>query len=315
MELDRELDRLVCAFARVGVISHYIKTMIEDGTHISEVLHTMAEHGADEYHTDSDGVDLDPDTPSIEDIDQAASVQGDGNPADNDAPVDLPKPTKASKKRKRDNTADDACAKIRRKLAGGPVSVPNSVPRSTVTKQTTISSKPAFDPERSRLVEYGAHLERHIEQLAEYVIKCKWHPGTRGSETKIEGRFWGTQMSGANICKTLAVLLGPHPEPSKNVPYAGDVYRSLVIGAAVDPTAPDVFREAVNVIGDMAIRNMIAGAYKDGPNDIVAKIASAHKTDVEMAAREPKRLVQCLHAGVSTLITQQWGKATASWLD
>lgn len=99
------------------------------------------------------------------------------------------------------------------------------------------------------------------------------------------------------------------------MPYSGDVNRSLVIGAAVDPTAPDVFKEAVNVMGDMAIRNMIAGAYREGPNDIVAKIASAHKTDVEMAAREPKRLVQCLHAGVSSLITQQWGKATASWLD
>ena len=299
---------------RVGVISHYISKMIEHGTH-TYTFAIMAQDG-EEYHTDSDGVDLNPDTPPVCDTLQATPVQSDPNPVDDEEPEPQRKPVKAARKRQRDDTETDACAKIRRKLAaGGPSSMPNGVPRGKAKKQTTISQRPVFDADRARLVEYGAHLEQHIEQLAEYVIKCKWHPGTRGSETKIEGRFWGTQMSGANICKTLAVLFGPHPEPSKNVPYSGDVYRSLVIGAAVDPTAPDVFKEAVNVMGDMAIRSMIAGAYREGPNDIVAKIASAHKTDVEMAAREPKRLVQCLHAGVSSLITQQWGKATASWLD
>ena len=281
----------------------------------STSVNEMAQDG-EEYHTDSDGVDLDPDTPSIVNTDLTTSVQDIADIPD-DEPEHEPeiKPVKVAKKRKCDNTESDACAKIRRKLAGGSSGVPNTASRNTVKKQTSMCVKPAFDTDRQRLVEYGSHLERHTDQVAEYVIKCKWHPGTRGSETKIEGRFWGTQMSGANICKTLAVLFGPHPDPIKNVPYTGDIYHSLLIGAAIDPTAPDVFKEAVNVIGDMAIRNMIVGAYKDGPNDLIAKIAAAHKTDVEMATRDPKRLIQCLHAGVSTLITQQYGRASASWLD
>eukprot|EP00731_Ephydatia_muelleri_P036594 Em0286g4a len=157
--------------------------------------------------------------------------------------------------------------------------------------------------------------KRHIEQVAEYVIKCKWHPGTRGSETKIEGRFWGTQMSGANICKTLAAFLGPNADPAQNVPHAGEIYRYLFIGAAVDPNAPDVYKEAVNVFGDMNIRNLIVGAYQDGPHKIMAKIAGAHKNDVDMSVRDSRKLISCLNAGISGLISQQYGKTLASWPD
>ena len=122
-------------------------------------------------------------------------------------------------------------------------------------------------------------------------------------------------MSGSNICKTLAALFGPNTDPAKNVPHSGDTYRWLVIGAAVDPTAPDVYKEAVNVIGDMAIRNMIVGAYKDGAHDIVSKIAAAHKTDIEMSVRDPRKLIQCLSAGVSGLISHQYARTLATWLD
>ena len=274
----------------------------------------MSHHGDAEYQTDSDEFDLQPDTPPDSHTEQTASV-----PVVADTVLDeetKPRPeVSKQRKRVRNNDESDACAKIKQKLSTRRShSVTDNASRGPVKKQATLVTKPLFDTDRCRIVDYGGHLERHLEQLAEYVIKCKWHPGDRGSQTRIEGKFWGTQMSGANICKTLAALLGPNDEPGKNVPYNGDVYRNLVIGAAVDPTCPDVYKEAVNVIGDMAIRNMI-GAYNKGDHEIVAKIAAAHKTDVEMAARDPKRLIQCLHAGVSTLITQQWGKATATWLD
>ena len=276
----------------------------------------MSQHGESEYHTDSDDFDLEPNTPPDVHIEQTTSVPVNADPVAVDEETRTRPQASTNRKRVRDSDGIDVSAKIKQKLSTRrPNSVADNAPRGPIKKQATISTKPKFDADRCRLVEYGSHLERHLEQLAEYVIKCKWHPGDRGSQTRIEGKFWGTQMSGANICKTLAALLGPNDEPGKNVPYNGDVYRSLVIGAAIDPTCSDVFKEAVNVIGDMAIRNMIVGAYNNGENEIVAKIAAAHKTDVDMAARDPKRLIQCLHAGVSTLITQQWGKATATWLD
>ena len=276
----------------------------------------MSHNGESEYHTDSDDLDLQPDTPSDVHTEQASSVPVASDPVTVDE-EERPRPqTSTTRKRVRDSDTVDVSAKIRQKLSTRRSnSVTDHVPRVPVKKQATIGTRLAFDADRCRLADYGGHLERHLDQLAEYVIKCKWHPGDRGSQTRIEGKFWGTQMSGANICKTMAALLGPNTEPGKNVPYGGDVYRNLIIGAAVDPTCPDVYKEAVNVMGDMAIRNMIVGAYDKGENEIVAKIAAAHKTDVEMAARDPKRLIQCLHAGVSTLITQQWGKATATWLD
>ena len=276
----------------------------------------MSQHGESEYHTDSDDIDLAPDTPPDVNIEQITSVPVNADPVDVDEEKRTRPPAPTNRKRVRDSDGADVSAKIKQKLSTRrPNSGSDNAPRGQVKRQTTIGSKPKFDADRSRLVEYGSHLERHLDQVAEYVIKCKWHPGDRGSQTRIEGKFWGTQMSGANICKTLAALLGPHDEPGKNVPYNGDVYRSLIIGAAIDPTCSDVYKEAVNVIGDMAIRNMIVGAYNNGDHDIVAKVAAAHKTDVEMAARDPKRLIQCLNAGVSTIITQQWGKATAPWLD
>ena len=276
----------------------------------------MSQDGEQEYHTDSDDFDLQANTPLDNTAEQAASVPLVTDTVAVDEEV-RPRPqASTNRKRLRESDGADVSLKIKQKLSTRrPHSVASDASRSAAKRPIPVSTKPKFDADRCRLVEYGSHLERHLEQLAEYVIKCKWHPGDRGSQTRIEGKFWGTQMSGANICKTLAALLGPNDEPGKNVPYNGDVYRSLIIGAAVDPTCSDVYKEAVNVIGDMSIRNMIVGAYINGDNDIVAKVAAAHKTDVDMATRDPKRLIQCLNAGVSTLITQQWGKATASWLD
>eukprot|EP00731_Ephydatia_muelleri_P009093 Em0004g1431a len=248
----------------------------------------MSHNGESEYHTDSDDFDLQPDTPSDSHTEQAPSVPVIADPVVVDEETRTRPQASTQQKRVRDSDGIDVSAKIKQKLSTRrPNSVADNASRAPVKRQTTISTKPLFDADRCRIVEYGGHLERHLDQLAEYVIKCKWHPGDRGSQTRIEGKFWGTQMSGANICKTLAALLGPNDEPGKNVPYNGDVYRNLVIGAAVDPTCPDVYKEAVNVIGDMAIRNMIVRAYNKGDNEIVAKIAAAHKTDVEMAARDP----------------------------
>ena len=71
----------------------------------------------------------------------------------------------------------------------------------------------------------------------------------------------------------------------------------------------------MNVFGDMNIRNLIVGAYQDGPHKIVAKIAGAHKNDVDMSVRDSRKLISCLNAGISGLISQQYGKTLASWLD
>lgn len=126
---------------RVGVISHYISKMIEHGTH-TYTFAIMAQDG-EEYHTDSDGVDLNPDTPPVCDILQATPVQSDPNPVDDEEPEPQRKPVKATRKRQRDDTETDACAKIRCKLAaGGPSSMPNGVPRGKAKKQTTISQRP-----------------------------------------------------------------------------------------------------------------------------------------------------------------------------
>ena len=131
----------------------------------------MAKDG-EQYYTDEDGDDVPAESETVCDTDIVTPIQDSADIRD-DSPEPKPevKHIAAGKKRKCNSAESDACTKIRRKLRSGTSSVANTVVRSTVPKPDA-AAKPVFDGDRQRLVEYGRHLERHIEQVAELSLSA-----------------------------------------------------------------------------------------------------------------------------------------------
>ena len=160
-----------------------------------------------------------------------------------------------------------------------------------------------YQDERGSLFEYGRNLDKHLFDLASYVLEAKWHPGQpkRGSMYAAKtydypSTFFGIEEKATNVLKSLAVLLGTNDTPKKAASFSGTHYAYVLIGSAVCPDASVYYKDAVKAFGgDMMIRTLIKELYET--NVQVCAIVDCTHAQVQSSNKDPDHLLDMISQG------------------
>ena len=157
--------------------------------------------------------------------------------------------------------------------------------------------------ERGEILQYGRSLDKHLIDLAAYVLEAKWLPGQpkKGSvfaakTFEFPSLFFGIEEKSTNVLKSLAVLLGTNAEPKKATAYTGVHYAYVLIGAAVLPSAPLYYKDAVKAFGgDMMIRTLIKELYAS--DEKVCAVVDCTHAQKESCRGDPDKLLEMIQQG------------------